>query len=466
MKKFSFGEYSTISNTAEINSKLVCGVSLYIIESTWRSSKNIVSSRHQSSSSPFDVGTKRHNSISRVQNNSIAISQRMDSSTPLSLSITISYQGQSVPLDSVITTTTTGTELYQCTRRVLGLSSETASLKLICQGKRVQEDENPLPFRKTNKSALKILVMSTSRNVVADLSTQRSDPTIRGFDQEKHNQAASGSSKSTLASLWGPNQQDRNYKFCRFEACTWQSFGHRPTDTTPHAFRAMQLLEMLAMDPGIVAVMKERELVVGTLGEMDPIDDRIMQTVQQQGAGAGTCLLGYNTNAGTRIDIKLRTEDLKSFRPYPELVTTLLHELSHNWVGDHNLLFWTNFAQMRAEYLTKHRAMQSNLENGKTTAEVAGIHPQILDNIPETILKELVVDMAPHGLHPAMIEAPIRQRCHELEQQFLQGKTLGGTTTSTSGSLSARERALAAAEQRRKQQEETNDENGSDATRP
>jgi hypothetical protein len=55
--------------------------------------------------------------------------------------------------------------------------------------------------------------------------------------------------------------------------------------------------------------------MVGTLGEMDPIDDRLMQKKEQQGG----CLLGYNTNGGVRIDVKLRTDDLQGFRPYLEL---------------------------------------------------------------------------------------------------------------------------------------------------
>jgi hypothetical protein len=174
--------------------------------------------------------------------------------------------------------------------------------------------------------------------------------------------------------------------------------------------------------------------------------------------------LGYNTNGGARIDIKLRTDNLKGFRPYPELVATLLHELSHNWVGEHNLLFWTNFGQMRAEYLTRHRALQSSLVNGKTTAELADLNKEILERIPETILNELVREMAQHGLHPRMIETPIRQRCQELEQELLQGKRLGGgAAAEVVDTASVRERALAAAEQRRKQQEK--DSSGSqDAT--
>merc|ERR1712151_963033 len=194
--------------------------------------------------------------------------------------------------------------------------------------------------------------------------------TIRGFDQEKNIIER----RKTAASekYWGDAMvQHRDYKFCRLKACTDHSFGHRSTESTPHAFHAMKLLEKLSTDPGIVAIMVERELVVGTLGEMDPIDDRLMNKTAHQGG----LLLGYNTNMGQRIDLKLRTDDLKSFRPYADIVSTLIHELSHNWVGDHNALFWGNFAQMRVEYLHKHASLSASgyVVNGKTTAQIADV---------------------------------------------------------------------------------------------
>jgi hypothetical protein len=87
-------------------------------------------------------------------------------------------------------------------------------------------------------------------------------------------------------------------------------------------------------------------------------------------------LLGYYTNHGTRIDVKLRTDDLITFWPYPELALTLLvHELSHNWVGEHNVLFWTNYGQMKVEYLWKHACLLlgGDFVNGERTAELADI---------------------------------------------------------------------------------------------
>jgi hypothetical protein len=371
-----------------------------------------------------------------------------------SFQVNISFQGKSTNLSDV-TTSITASALYQQTLEALELSDET-QLKLLLKGKIINtNDTNPI-FPSIPHKIPKLIVMATSTIVAKEMASKRSDPTIRGFDQE-----IPDANKKAPLHHWGEGMlQNKNYKFCRFEACTWQSFGHRPTEKTPHAFRAMELLEKLATDPGIVAILKERELVVGTLGEMDPIDDRIMHKKQQEGA----CLLGYNTNGGQRIDLKLRTEDLQDFRPYPQIVATLIHELSHNWVGEHNALFWANYAQMRAEYLYTHARLRSTVHNGKTTAEFAGLDKAKLENVFEFIMSELVGEMAQHGLHPNMIATSIQERCRELEQ-ISSGQRLGGggdeSTTrivgenGTGSTGTARERALAAAERRaRKQQEQ------------
>ena len=366
-------------------------------------------------------------------------------------SVTLSYQGQSVDIDNV-TTSTTGQELYNQTREKFSLP-ETAEIKLLLKGRKVNQGEMQIFSTLPKKKRPKILVMASSSAAISKISNQRSDPLIRGFDQEKQRQQAA---QQQQRGHWGKHsKQDKNYRFVKLEACTWQSFGHRPSEKTPHAFAAKRLLEKLATDPGVVAIMKERELVVNTLGEMDPIDDRLMQKKEESGA----CLLGYNTNRGLRIDIRLRTGDLEGFMPYPQLAATLIHELSHNWVGEHDLLFWTNFAQMRAEYFYWHCNHATELVEGKTTAELAGFRNLNKSNIFQLIMQELVGDMRQHGLHPNAIQEPIKQRCGELEEAYSKvGQRLGsGNTTSLASNenLSARERALQAAERRRNQSNES-----------
>jgi len=409
-------------------------------------------------------------------------------STNNTFEVNLTHQGKSNIIK--VSAATTGLDLHQKTLNVVfgvaddiddGNGASTELLKLLFKGKRIIARVDTFPFEGlpkstatatvTKKKPLKIMVVATNISAIQELSTKRSDPTIRGFDQEK----SAIEKRKTAASqkYWADVMvQDRDYKFCRMKACTDHSFGHRSTESTPHAFRALELLEKLATDPGIVAIMKERELVVGTLGEMDPIDDRIMQKTESSGG----CLLGYNTNHGLRIDIKLRTDDLSGFRDYPDLASTLIHELSHNWVGDHSLLFWTNYAQMKSEYLCTHARLRTSamVVRGKKTYELAGLNEQALNNVFNLIMNELVREMGQHGLHPNMIADPIRQRIRELEEETLrmesqQGYRLGGVSTNpisdnTSSStlvsnnstdvLSARELAWAAAERRAREQKE------------
>jgi hypothetical protein len=352
------------------------------------------------------------------------------------------YRGDVVTME--VTVETTGTRLVALARSNLIIQDET-SLKLLYKGKQL---EGPIPvFSFPPHKTPKILVLATQNTAVSDLNSKRSDPTIRGFDNER---------KKTQYKnrIWGEQaSQDKLYKFGRMEACTWHSFGHRPTESTPHAFSAIELLEKIATDPGVVAIMKERELFVNTLGEMDPIDDRLMQKKQTQ----GSCLLGYNTNHGLRIDIKLRTDDLKEFRPYPQLVSTLIHELSHNWVGEHNQLFWSNHGQMRVEYFHRHSVLAASgyIVNGKTTAQIAQVPCMKIEEIFERVMNELQQEMAQHGLQPSMISAPIRDRCQELKCLESPGNTLGGGLgINTFGMGTAQDLAAAAAERRARQQDQ------------
>lgn len=328
---------------------------------------------------------------------------------------------------------------------------------------------------KIPKGGAKVIVMGTMTSGIATLNSMRSDPLMRGFDDEKL--SVSKAKSGVTSTFWGPKlgSQHPKYKFCRLEECRDASFGTRPTSSTPHAFEARRLLEQLATDPGVVVqVLTSRELVVGCLGEMDPIDDRLMQKKQQEGA----CLLGYNTNHGLRIDIKLRTDDLSGFRPYNELASTLIHELSHNWVSEHDVLFWTNFGQMRVEYLWKHACLILGglIVNGKRTASLALIMDMIvfpsdgkdtpnkaklMDNICQSVIKELAGEMAQHRL-PVQLVAPAvigfgKDLMVETKDDSIglgQGQRLGASSVDENSGLSVRERVLAAAEKRAREAKE------------
>ena len=392
-------------------------------------------------------------------------SSEMESKLDATFPVHLSYQGKTAEIAVTIETTTE--ELVAMAREQFlptesNNGASTVQFRLLYKGKRLEvgyaERFLVTPPTKTPK----IIVLGTEVKTISELNSKRSDPTIRGFDNEKRTPKSVEKGKTND---WGPllSMQDKNHKFCRFDVCTRQSFGHRPGDSTPHEFEARNLLMKLATDPGIVAIMKDRELIVGTLGEMDPIDDRLMQQEQQQ----GVCLLGYNTNGGTRIDLKLRTDDLKTFRPYPQLICTLVHELSHNWVGDHNLLFWTNYGQMMIDYCAMHAFGTSDIYiSGQSTGQIAGLPASIranMDRVFDHVMENLRQSMMQHGLDPLMIEPLVRQRCDKLIQQkgYGTGHMLGSaiSTSIAPNSSNLRELALQAAERRhRETQNHTDDD--------
>lgn len=382
-----------------------------------------------------------------------------------SFSITFSYKGKAISVPN-ISYESTKAQVLALARHHLEVCDDIL-LKLLYKGKiiaqDVSEDDDQPAFTTNGKipsSGAKIIVMGTEAKGIQILNSRRSDPLLRGFDDKTP-------PKIEPTSYWGQHgKQDAQFKFCRLKECTDASFGSRPGTSTPHAFEARRLLERLSTDPGIVAIITSRELVVGTLGEIDPIDDRLMQKKQQEGA----CLLGYNTNHGMRIDVKLRSDDLSTFRPYSELASTLIHELSHNWVGEHNVLFWTNYAQMRVEYLWKHALLLlgEDFVNGKRTAELAGVmsmisgdkkglsnasdKSQLMENICKSVMAETAREMAQHRIPVELITSSVLNFCQDLMEETKHsntgGQRLGGSKSSEP--ISARELAFAAADKRAK----------------
>ncbi|KAG8458639.1 hypothetical protein KFE25_008436 [Diacronema lutheri] len=328
-------------------------------------------------------------------------------------------------------------DLVDEARAVFGLAGH--DIRLLHGGKRLTAD-SPL-----GALSGKVMVMATLPSATSDMNAARADPTVRGFDAEDRAEAQRRTQAVELlahkSAAW-QSGQDARYRFSRIEPISYQSFGVRPGSSTPHAFAARELLEKLAADPGVVACMRARELVVGTLGEMDPIDDRLMLAKR----GEGGDLLGYNTNGGMRIDVKLRTDDLSGFMPYPRLAETLLHELCHNWVGPHNRLFWTLFAQMRVEYLHEHfrLAASGTLVGGQTTAALAGVRADCEAGpalIAAAVLRGIAQEVSPQMAHA--LEPAVREHLSVVQRESggaLAGRVLGGIARAVAaegGGLSA-----------------------------
>ena len=353
------------------------------------------------------------------------------------MEVTFVFKGKS----EKVTVATDGTTdaVFEAAEDALGLAEQ--KIKILFKGKQLQPGmpmgDSPL----AGNAAAKCMVMATGAKEVSAVRAAKADATVRGFAAEDaaaaHHLAQAANSEEL--SEWGV-RQDAKYRFCRFEPCTWQSFGTRPQSATPHGFEARALLVKLAQDPGVVSIMRAREYTVGLLAELDPIDDRHAEKME----GEGKRLLGYNQNAGAQIHIRLRTEDLSGFLPYPALVDTLLHELTHNEIGPHNEDFWHLFVQLKADYLRTllGTSARGELFGGKSALSLAHAAEEAAD-VRTACLQALGRDrqVPPNELQVRLLDAYLVSTGgaggHGATGRVLGGDTGGGDAASA---LSAAER--------------------------
>lgn len=191
----------------------------------------------------------------------------------------------------------------------------------------------------------KLMLVASSAHDVAHVHNSRADPLVKGFEEEERDERnrRKRAREAALASDWG-TKQDPEYCFGSIKA----EFKY----STPPPYDAEKLLKKLATDPGIIEIMKNHRFKVLVLTEMSPAE------AQERMAQKGTPnmdLLGYNQNHGDKIVLKLRTDNVKGFRPYHDLINTLVHELTHNVWGPHDHNFWKLFGELSAEYKRFHR---------------------------------------------------------------------------------------------------------------
>ncbi|KAI9913912.1 hypothetical protein PsorP6_006634 [Peronosclerospora sorghi] len=104
--------------------------------------------------------------------------------------------------------------------------------------------------------------------------------------------------------------------------------------------KAQEILENLANDRGILAVMAKHKWSVGVLAEMPPDGKVGVDPV---------CVLGLNQNQGQKILLRLRTDDFRGFRKFLTIKKVLFHELSHNVHPKHDTNFYELMRQIEKE---------------------------------------------------------------------------------------------------------------------
>mmetsp|Transcript_24301 Transcript_24301/g.38937 ORF Transcript_24301/g.38937 Transcript_24301/m.38937 type:complete len:650 (+) Transcript_24301:129-2078(+) len=255
--------------------------------------------------------------------------------------VSMSYKGTAIPVP--VQDEDPLASIFDFVQEALDFPRENC--KLIFRGKMLRPDNDSLTVGEAGlKSGAKVMLVASSAADIAYVQSSRADPLVKGFvEEERDEQSRRKRAKAAGASAWG-TKQDPEFKFNSIKA----EFKY----SSPSPYEAERLLQKLATDPGIIEMMKTRSFKVGILTEMSP--DEAKRRMEQRGQ-PDMDLLGYNMNAGDMIVLKLRTDNTKGFRPYSDLINTLIHECTHNVWGPHDHNFWKLFGEMKAQYMKFHR---------------------------------------------------------------------------------------------------------------
>lgn len=136
-----------------------------------------------------------------------------------------------------------------------------------------------------------------------------------------------------------------------------------PLNYLPHPELSRKLLQRLAADAGIKAVMRKHKWNVPLLTEMEPLSNT-------ESSHEGTSrTLGLNRNKGEVIELRLRTDTYDGYRDYKTIRKTLCHELAHNVHGPHDSHFWNLCHQIEREV-----EASTYTSGGQTIAPTSAYH--------------------------------------------------------------------------------------------
>ncbi|OLL21817.1 Ubiquitin and WLM domain-containing metalloprotease [Neolecta irregularis DAH-3] len=112
-------------------------------------------------------------------------------------------------------------------------------------------------------------------------------------------------------------------------------------ESHPQSDKAMEILKRLQNDRGIQEIMDRHHWTVGHLTELDPAQYTMHNSK----------ILGLNQNNGQTILLRLRTDNYQGFRHFKGIRATLLHELVHNEINEHNERFYALLKVLEKEVI-------------------------------------------------------------------------------------------------------------------
>ncbi|KAL3905128.1 MAG: hypothetical protein SGARI_004608 [Bacillariaceae sp.] len=254
------------------------------------------------------------------------------------------------------------------------LSSDETCIKLIYKGKVLKHDDASLhdilcPIKSNGKrpalsKTYRIMATGVSQSETNVMNTAiqeglqkskalvRDDLTDDGQRRMKHRQLQG----QRLLQKASQSAQRRNTAHGSSNSSKTFGFGRIETlPNLPEEAKARKILTSLANDPGVKACLAKHGWNVGVLAEMYP---------KGQVGVTDVCVMGLNTNRGAKIELRLRTDDLKGFRKMLSIREVLYHELAHNEISEHNGKFFQLMRQIKKECL------ELDWTHGKGTSSV------------------------------------------------------------------------------------------------
>lgn len=294
-------------------------------------------STYWSSTSAFASAEVRRNRLHRLSEGSTLARVSVPSGTPFSpkqpnTKISISYTTLTMKIKCGKETLDVSVEDLNMTIRSLkeNLAEMTnyTDIKLILGGK-VLKDEDAIIGSLPGGIHAKLTMMGSTAAAIESL--KKSAPTVNSKriidDLSGEVKANGGTSKSTTDSR---NRQHNPYKFERIQTLPG----------LPNEDKAREILQSLANDEGVLAVMKKHKWSVGALCELYP---------EGYVGVSDVCVMGLNENHGQRILLRLRTDDMKGFRKILSIRKVLCHELAHNEHSEHDDKFYVLMRMVERE---------------------------------------------------------------------------------------------------------------------
>ena len=210
------------------------------------------------------------------------------------------------PLQVSTSDTTTLQDIRYQVSSLLSVPDE--NVRLLSEGKLLSSADDHHHVSQLFRPSQTIMILATTAETAESIHAAQPDRTIRPFSARAPKYVAE------------PRKTHESLTEYGFGSCV-------ALPNLPDSDKAQKILEQLASDRGFLAVMKKKRWNVGQLREMPPEGRVGVDPV---------CVLGYNTNKGQQIHLRLRTDDMKGFRAMYSIRQVLAHELAHNEFSEHD----------------------------------------------------------------------------------------------------------------------------------